>query len=149
MLDVLFAAMFVVVPVLTWGIWEAKVRRNFARHKKVQLTLAAFLLVVIALLEIDIRFFTNWRARAAGSPYFNPEKKSGLVMDLLWIHIGCAIATIGLWAQVIIQAMRRFPDPPAPNAHSRSHVRWAVAGATTLLLTALTACAFYVLAFVV
>jgi len=141
--------MFVVVPVLTWGIWEAKVRRNFARHKKVQLTLAAFLLVVIALLEIDIRFFTNWRARAAGSPYFNAEKNSGLVMDLLWIHIGCAISTIDLWAHVIIQAMRRFPDPPVPNAHSRSHVRWAVAGATTLLLTALTACAFYVLAFVV
>ena len=43
MLDVVFLAMFLVIPVMTWSIQQAKAGR-YTLHKRVQLILAAVLL---------------------------------------------------------------------------------------------------------
>ena len=67
MLDVVFLAMFAVVPLLGWSIHLVRNRRNYALHKRVQLTLGILLLVAVTLFELDMRFFTNRRFTAANS----------------------------------------------------------------------------------
>src|SRR5687768_18524747 len=77
MLDVVFIAMFAVLPVLAWSIAQVK-RGHFALHKRVQLALGLVLLVTVVLFEVDIRLH-DWEPRAAGTtespnPYFDPER---------------------------------------------------------------------------
>src|SRR5947207_16005475 len=72
MLDVVFAAMFVVVPVLAASVYLVKFRRQYALHKKLQLVMAAVLLAAVLLFEIDIRV-NGWEQRAAPSPYFDAD----------------------------------------------------------------------------
>ena len=148
MLDVVFLAMFAVLPLLGIGIYLAK-QRKYALHKRLQLTIAAVLLGAVALFEIDMQFLTDWESRAAGSPYFDPAHKWSCPVGIaLIVHLCFAVPTFVLWIVVIIQAVRHFPSPPAPGPHSRAHVRLARPAALGLLLTAVTGWVFYVMAFV-
>jgi putative membrane protein len=69
MLDVVFVAMFGIVPVLCWSIYQVKYRRRYGLHKRVQVILAAVLLLTVAAFEIDMQVFTDWKERAAASQY--------------------------------------------------------------------------------
>lgn len=143
MLDVVFVAMFVVLPVLGWSIYQVRQRRRYLLHKRVQLALGSVLLVAVTLFEIDMRLH-DWTLRAAASPYY----PTGTVTTTLWIHLFFAVPTAVLWVYVIVQALRRFPQPPLPGAHSRSHIFWGRLAALEMLMTALTGWIFYWLAFV-
>src|SRR4051794_36030704 len=70
MLDVVFVAMFVVVPLLAASIYLVKYQRQYSLHKKLQLAMAAVLLVAVLLFELDIRLH-GWEERAAPSPFFD------------------------------------------------------------------------------
>ncbi len=142
MLDVVFLAMFLVVPVLGWSIYLVRYRRNYALHKKLQLALAATLLIAVGLFEIDMQLMTDWEQRAVASPYYPRE-----VWTSLAVHLCFAIPTFLLWIAVVTRALRRFPKPPAPSPHSASHVFWARLAALGMLLTAATGWVFYWLAF--
>ncbi len=153
MLDVVFLAMFLVIPVLAWSVRQAKAGR-YTLHKRVQLVLAAVLLAAVGAFEVDMQLFTEWRDRAAGwtgeagSPYYDKSTDSGLAVYALWIHLCFAVSTAVLWVYVIVQALRKYPTPPQPGPHSRSHVRWARLAAWDMFLTALTGWVFYYLAFI-
>ena len=144
MLDVVFLVMFLVIPLMAWSIYQVKYRRNYALHKRAQLSLAVVLAVAVTLFEADMQFFSDWRARAAASPYYD----AGLVVYTLWVHLVFAVSTAALWIYVIAQALRRFPKPPRPNDYSRVHTRWAKLAAIDMFLTALTGWIFYYLAFI-
>ena len=146
MLDLLFLAMFVVVPTMLLGIHQAK-KQRYARHKSVMLALVAVLLVTVAAFEINIQTY-GWEQHAVGSPYYSePVATSGVGISLI-IHLVFAVSTAVLWVVVVTRALRRFPKPPTPSEHSRSHVRWAKLAALDMILTAVTGCIFYVIAFV-
>jgi len=72
----------------------------------------------------------------------------GLVFTALGIHLVFAVTTTLLWIGVIVQALRRFPKPPAPNEYSGTHKFWAWLAALDMGMTALTGWIFYLLAFV-
>jgi putative membrane protein len=143
MLDVVFVAMFVVLPVMGWSIWQVRYRRRYLLHKRVQLTLGIVLLATVTLFEIDMRT-SDWSVRAQASPYYS----SGIVEISLWIHLFFAVPTAVLWVYVIVQALRRFPSVPLPGAHSRQHLFWGRLAALEMTLTAVTGWIFYWLAFV-
>jgi uncharacterized membrane protein YozB (DUF420 family) len=143
MLDVVFLAMFAVIPVMAWSIYQVKYRRRYALHKAVQLTLGGVLLVAVGLFEIDMQFISGWEDRATDSPYWT----SGTVWKVLYVHLFFAVTTLVLWVVVIVLALRRFPSPPQPSAHSSWHLRWARVGALDMFLTAITGWVFYWLAF--
>jgi putative membrane protein len=142
MLDVVFLAMFAVLPVLAWSVWLVKSRRNFVLHKRVQTALSVILLLTVALFEMDMRL-NGWRSRASASPFF-PD----IVMPLLYVHLFFAVTTAALWSFVVIQAYRHFPQPPTPGSYSVRHRFWGWLAAIDMVLTALTGWTFYVLAFV-
>ena len=94
MLDVVFLAMFAVVPLLGWSIHSVRHRRNYALHKRVQLTLGAVLLVAVTCFELDMQLFTDWRARAANALH-DPGPR--------FVHLAVAPAR---------DDYLRFPTPP-------------------------------------
>jgi putative membrane protein len=144
MLDLLFLSMFVVVVVLAWSVFQVKYRRSYLLHKWVQIVLGAVLLVAVITFEVDIRIH-GWEDRAAGAIGGHP---SATVYYALYIHLVFAISSVILWPIVIVRAIRNFPNPPKPGAHSRWHIFWARTAAIDMVLTAITGWVFYVLAFV-
>lgn len=142
MLDVVFLAMFVVVPVLGWSLYLVKARRNYALHKRVQLTLGLVLLAAVTLFEVDMRV-NGWTDRAEASPYWS----DGTVRNALVVHLVFAVSTAVLWIAVIVRALQNFASPPTPGPHSVWHKRWGWIAAIDMLLTSLTGWIFYWLAF--
>jgi uncharacterized membrane protein YozB (DUF420 family) len=148
MLDVVFVAMFVVVPILFLSLWRVKYRRQYQAHKTLQLVMASILLVAVLLFEIDIRA-NGWEHRAVASPYFDAAHKwSSIAGRSLIVHLCFAVPTLVLWIVVIVQALRKFSRPPTPGPHSQWHARWGTLAAIGMFMTAATGWIFYWLAFV-
>jgi uncharacterized membrane protein YozB (DUF420 family) len=144
MLDFVFVALFAILPLLAFSIRLAK-HGHYEWHKRVQVTLAIVLLVTVGVFEIDLNYLTkDWRPLAEPSPSF----ASGWVDYGLWIHLLFAVPTPLVWIFVIVQALRKFPRPAAPNSHSPKHARWGWLASGLLTLTAITGWIFYYLAFV-
>lgn len=144
MLDAVCVGMVLVMLILSWSIRQVRVHCNFQLHKRMQLSLAALLAVVLTAFEIDIRL-NGWQERAAGEVGGSPATA---VFVALWIHLFFALTTVILWITVIVLALRRFPNPPLPNEHSNFHRRFGWLAAIDMLLTTITGWVFYVMAFV-
>ncbi len=144
MLDAVCLGMVLVLAILAWSIQLARKHKNYQLHKRVQLTLAGLLVVVLTMFEVDIRLH-GWQERAAGELGGSPENA---VFYVLWVHLFFAVTTLVVWTVVIVRALWNFPQPPLPCEHSRSHRRWAWLAAIDMLLTTCTGWAFYVMAFV-
>jgi len=148
MLDVVFVAMFAVVPLLVISVYLVKYQRRYTLHKQLQLAMASVLLVAVLLFEIDIRV-NGWESRAEPSPYFDAANKFTCPAGIsLVVHLSFAVPTLVLWVVVVVQALRKFSNPPAPGAHSRWHARYGMLAAAGMVMTAVTGWLFYWLAFV-
>ena len=147
MLDVVFLAMFAVIPAMAVSVHLVKHHGKFTLHKRIQVTLGIILLVTVTAFEVDMRI-NGWRPRAEASPHYAEGWTEGWVNPLLAIHLVFAISTTFLWIFVIVQALRKFPNPPAPCAYGPTHKRWARLAAADMTMTALTGWTFYYLAFV-
>lgn len=143
-LDLLFLAMFAVVVVLAWSIFQVKYRRRYQLHKWVQIVLGVVLLSAVAVFEIDIRLH-GWEDRAAGQLGGHPAAN---VWTALYIHLVFAVSSVVVWPITMIQALRKFPNPPLPGEYSQRHAFWGWLAAADMLLTAVTGWTFYYLAFV-
>src|SRR5262249_5501998 len=148
MVDVLAVVMAVVLVALFWSLFSVKYRRQYHRHKVIQLCLGGGLVILLAVFEIDIQYVEDWRGRAELSPYYDAATGSGLVVYSLWVHLLFATTTLALWLLVILRAVNRFPNPPRPNQHSGYHSRWGMVAAIDMVLPAVSGWAFYFLAFV-
>lgn len=150
MLDVVFLAMFAVVPLLLLSIYLVRYRRQFWWHKQLQLGMGLVLLVAVVAFEIDMRFITHqWEIRAEPSPFFDLDNQWGCPAGIgLIVHLLFAVPTLVLWIVVTVRALRRFPNPPQPSGHSHAHLFYGRAAAIGMLMTAFTGWIFYYLAFV-
>jgi uncharacterized membrane protein YozB (DUF420 family) len=145
MLDVVFTAMFLIVPLLGVSVWLVK-RRQYTLHKWLQIGMGVVLLVAVVAFEVDMRFFTDWEKLAVGSPYYAPDTWNP-VWTSLAIHLCFAVPTPIVWIIVIVQALRKFDSPVRPGKHSASHKRWGWIAVVLMTLTAATGWVFYWLAF--
>ena len=148
MVDVVSVAMIFVLALMTWSICQVKFKRRYALHKKMQVGLGILLAVTVTLFEIDIQFFSPWRANAEASPYYSTVWHEGWVNRSLYVHLVFSVSSAVLWVMVIVQALRKFPSPPVPCSYSHTHIFWARLAAIDMTLTTLTGWLFYYLAFV-
>jgi uncharacterized membrane protein YozB (DUF420 family) len=147
MLDVVALAMIVLLPVLGFSIYLVKVRKQYLWHKRIQLMLGAVLLLTVAAFEAEMRIH-GWRDRAAPSPYMGHDGSTDWVSRALAVHLFFSVTSAVLWVAVIFRALRNFPKPPQPGAHSAWHRRFGWLAAIDLTCTAVTGWIFYWLAFV-
>ena len=141
-MDVVLVGLLATLPVLALSIAAVRARK-YAVHKSLQLVIVATLLAAIVVFEVDIRLFSDWKLRAASSPFW----PAGVLWSL-GIHLVFAISTLVLWTWVVWEALRRFASPPVPGSHGPRHRRMARLAALDLLATAVTGVTFYWLAFV-
>ena len=147
MLDLVFLAMFLVVPVMGWSIYLVRRRQRYELHRRIQLALGVVLALAVTAFEIDMRRY-GWRDRAEPSAYWRAGAWNDVIDWSLLVHLSCAIPATVLWVVVIVRAQRRFPRPVRPNSHSADHRRWARLAALEMVLTAITGWVFYYFAFV-
>ena len=143
MMDIVFLAMFAIVPVLCLSIALVKYRKKYLLHKRIQVSLGCILAVAVLLFEIEVRLYP-WRPRAMASPYY----ERGWIDWALWIHLPFAISTAILWVYVLSWALRHIPNPPQPGSWSKKHRFWARLAALDMIATAMTGSVFYFLAFI-
>ena len=142
MLDIVSVGMLLILPLLTYSLWLIKKRRNFEKHKKLQLTMGLGLLIVVLLFELDIRI-NGWTHLAEPSPYYN-----SILFPFLYFHVTIASITTLLWIITIVTALKKFPNPPGPSTFSSKHIKIARAAAFFMYLTGITGWIFYWMAFV-
>ena len=148
MVDVVSVAMIAVLAVMAWSIYQVRIHRRFALHKRVQIGLGVLLAITVTLFEVDIQHFSPWRPNAEASPHYSAVWHEGWVNRSLYVHLVFAVSSAILWIVVIVQALRRFPSPPRPSEYSHTHIFWARLAAIDMTLTTLTGWVFYYLAFV-
>jgi len=141
-MDVVIVGLVLLLPILFVSIVAVKNGR-YRLHKSLQIFIMAALLAAILVFEIDIRLFSDWRVRAAPSPYWPVGVGTSLAVHLIF-----AVSTLVLLLWVLIEAFLRFPKPPVPGSHSRRHRLMARIAAVDLLITTVTGGFFYWLAFV-
>ena len=142
-MDVVLVGLIALLPVLAWSIHLVRHRRAYAAHRRLQIFIAAALFAAIVVFEIDVRLLSDWKVRAAPSPWW-----PGGVLAALGVHLVFAISSLVLWVWVLWEAATRFPNPPAPGSHGPRHRLMARLAAADLVLTAVTGTIFYLLAFV-
>jgi len=142
-MDVVLVGLLALLPVLAWSVHLVRHRRDYAGHRRLQLVIAGLLGAAIVVFEIDVRLVSDWRMRAAASPWWPAG-----VWAALAVHLVFAVSTFVLLVWVLVEALRRFPSPPAPNAHAPRHRLMARLAALDLVATAVTGSVFYWLAFV-
>jgi putative membrane protein len=141
MLDLVAVAMFAILPAVAFAMHLVKNKRSFAAHKKVMLGISVVLAIAVILFELEMRF-VGWRQLAEPSPYYNT-----ILSTVLAVHLTCSITTVIALTTTVWFALRKFPVPPQPNAHSKLHKNLGVTSATGLFLTSVTGWIFYYMAF--
>jgi uncharacterized membrane protein YozB (DUF420 family) len=142
-MDVVLVGLLALLPVLAWSVHLVRHRRDYAGHRRLQLLIAALLAAAIVVFEIDVRLVSDWRLRAAASPWWPAG-----VWTALAVHLVFAVSTFVLLVWVLVEAVQRFPKPPAPGGHGPRHRTMARLAAVDLVATAVTGSVFYWLAFV-
>jgi len=151
MLDVVVTALVLIVPVLVFSIVQVKFRQRYATHKRLQLTLAAVLLLAVGAFEIDMQWVHGGWEHVVNKDAENPRLTGdafSLARTVLRVHLVFAVSTPLLWATTIVLALKRMPTPPAPCAHSPLHRKLGWASTIDLVLTSVTGLAFYYVAFI-
>lgn len=148
MLDAVVVALVLVVPILLYSLYSVKIKRQYLKHRNLQMLLAVLLLAAVAAFEFDLHFVQGgWQNVVKKGP---PVTESQLVFiqKVLRIHLIFAASTPFLWAITIILALRSMPNPPTPSPHSRLHKFLGWTSTVDLVLTSITGLCFYYIAFV-
>lgn len=150
MLDFVVTALVLIVPLLLWSIYEVRFRRNYSLHKRLQLLLGAVLLVAVVAFEVDTQLVHGGWENIVNKDA-STQRLSAAELDtarqVLWIHLVFAVSTPVLWIVTIVLALRRFPNPPSPDAHSRLHKTLGWCSTIDITLTSVTGLWFYYVAF--
>ncbi|MBA3314533.1 MAG: DUF420 domain-containing protein [Planctomycetota bacterium] len=151
MLDVVVCALVLIVPVLGYSLSLVKLRGDYLNHKRLQIALGIVLLLTVGAFEYDLQIvhggWLNVANKNPESPRLVGERLEQARLALR-VHLVFAISTPILWAVTTVLALRRYPDPPRPNSHSKRHKTLGWLSVVDLLLTTATGLAFYYLAFV-
>lgn len=151
MLDFVVCALAAVTPLLALSIYLVAVKRNFAAHKALQVTIGAALLATVVAFEVDMHVFHDGWENIV-NPIPDSPRLAGeefeFLRDVLHVHLIFAISTPVFWTATTIMAFRNFDSPPRPNGHSWLHRALGRLSAIDLLATSATGLAFYYYGFV-
>ncbi|HEV3300141.1 MAG TPA: DUF420 domain-containing protein [Planctomycetaceae bacterium] len=149
MLDVVVCALVLLVPALAVSIYLVKVRRQYAWHRRLQLTLGTVLLLTVAAFEVDVQFVHHgWQNIVKDARPDMAAESLDFARKVLYVHLMFAISTPLLWIVTIGLALAKFGNPPFPSRHSSVHKLLGWCSASDLALTSATGLLFYYFAFI-
>ncbi|MCA9011513.1 MAG: DUF420 domain-containing protein [Planctomycetaceae bacterium] len=151
MLDFVVCALALVVPLLLWSLWLVKFRKQYAAHKRLQISLGVILLLAVTAFEVDVQLVHGGWENIVAQQQLSPEglaAKVSAVRPWLLVHLLFAITTPLLWIITITLALLRFRQPLGPTTHSGLHKILGWASTIDITLTSVTGLLFYYVAFV-
>lgn len=142
LMDIVVLSFLVILPVLVIS-WRAARAAEYRRHRAIQISLALTLAVVVTLFEIDLKLsggiFTLTRASSyAGTTLLN---------SLIYGHMLVAIGSALVWVPLVLVSLRKFSNPPVPNAFGPTHRVWGRVGMLLMMASGLSAVPLYYLGF--
>jgi putative membrane protein len=151
MLDFVVVALVVIVPVLLYSLWVVRFRRQYSRHRVLQILLGAVLLLAVGLFEVDLQLVHGGWENIVAKRYPDAAELSRKVSEVrpyLWVHLVFAVTTPIFWVLTLAMAIRRFGNPPTPGQHSAVHRRLGWISTIDITLTSVTGLIFYYVAFI-
>ena len=140
--DLAYLILLLMIPILVWSLELLLLRKNYLLHKKVQLLLTLAFLIATAVFFVAF-FLNGWRHRAAASVAEIPA----ITYMTLTIHLAFWLITGLIWIGLLVQSLRKIPNPPQACEFGPFYVFWLVMLVLQFFLTTLTGWEFYLLAF--
>jgi uncharacterized membrane protein YozB (DUF420 family) len=142
LIDIGVLSIVAVVPVLLWS-WSLARKKQWTLHKRVQLTTAVVLGIVVLLFEIDLNRMGGIFAVTAESSYAG----TATLNSWIWIHTAFAISSTIVWALLVAASLIRFPSPPEPK-YFTTHRHFGRLGMILMLGSGVTAIPMYIYGFI-
>lgn len=140
--DFTYLILLLMIPILVWSLELLLLRKNYLLHKKVQLLLTMAFLIATAVFFADL-YLNGWRHRAAASVAEIPA----ITYMTFTIHLAFWLITGLIWIGLLVQSLRKIPNPPQACEFGPFYVFWLVMLVLQFFLTTLTGWEFYLLAF--
>ena len=107
------------------------------------LPVALTLAVVVTLFEIDLKLSGGIFALTRASSYAG----TSLLNSLIYGHMLVAIGSALVWVTLVLVSLRKFSNPPVPNAFGPTHRVWGRVGMLLMMASGLSAVPLYYLGF--
>lgn len=142
LIDIGILSIVAVVPILIWS-WRLARQGQWTLHKRVQLSTALVLGIVVLLFEIDLNQMGGIFAVTAGSAY----EGTATLNFWIWTHTAFAISSTIVWVLLVAASLVKFPSPPQPK-YFASHRYFGRLAMVLMLGSGATAIPMYVYGFV-
>lgn len=143
LIDIVMLSFIIILPILIVSWRTARVKKDYALHRKIQITLGATLAVVVAIFEYDLSTSGGIFELTKGGAY----EGTAVLLWTIYIHTLFAVAAAVIWVGLIIFSIFKFENPPQPNAFSKTHRFWGRAGMITMIGAGVTAPPLYYFGF--
>jgi putative membrane protein len=143
LMDLVVLSFFLILPALVFS-WRRVRQHQYALHRKTQLILGITLGITVLLFEVDLKVSGGIFELTRDSAYAGTT----LLNLLIYSHTLVAIVTTFIWILLIIFSLKRFDNPPTPNAFSGKHRFWGRTGMITMILTGISSFPLYYYGFV-
>ncbi|MEQ1802887.1 MAG: DUF420 domain-containing protein [Gammaproteobacteria bacterium] len=142
LIDIGILSIVAVVPILLWS-WSLARQGQWTLHKRVQLSTAALLGIVVLLFEIDLNQMGGIFAVTAESTYAG----TATLNFWIWIHTAFAISSTIVWVLLVAASLIKFPSPPEPK-YFTTHRYFGRLAMILMLGSGATAVPMYIYGFV-
>ena len=142
LMDIVVLSFLVILPVLVIS-WRAARAAEYRRHRAIQISLALALAVVVTLFEIDLKLSGGIFTLTRASSYAG----TSLLNSLIYGHMLVAIGSALVWVPLVLVSLRKFSNPPVPNAFGPTHRVWGRVGMLLMMASGLSAVPLYYLGF--
>ena len=142
LMDLVVLSFIVILPVLVIS-WRAARRRDYRRHRLIQISLVMVLAIAVGLFEVDLKLSGGIFELTRESSYAG----TGLLNGLIYGHTMVAVGSVLVWVPLIILSLRRFPNPPVSNAFGPTHRFWGRFGMLLMMTSGLSAIPLYYVGF--
>jgi putative membrane protein len=142
LMDLVVLSFVVILPVLAIS-WRAARRRDYRRHRLIQISLVTVLAIAVGLFEVDLKLSGGIFELTRESSYAG----TGLLNGLIFGHTMVAVGSVLVWVPLIILSLRRFPNPPVSNAFGPTHRLWGRTGMLLMMTSGMSAIPLYYVGF--
>jgi putative membrane protein len=98
---------------------------------------------VVTVFELDLKLSGGIFTLTSQSSYAGTSLLNGIIYGHMLVAIGSAL----VWTPLIIVSLKKFPNPPLPNAFGKTHRLWGRTGMRLMMASGLTALPLYYLGF--
>jgi len=144
LIDIVTLSFIIILPILITSWWLARSKKDYAKHRNIQLPHGITLAIVVAVFEYDLSTSGGIFELTKGGIY----EGTAILNWTIYVHTFFSVATSFIWVALIIASLIKFDNPPAPNKFSKMHRFWGRTGMFTMFMAGITSPPLYYFGFI-